>query len=371
MTEEPVLEVERKGNEVTVTVELPAEELSRAEDEAYRKMAHEFTVPGFRPGKVPKAVLLSRYGEDLFDDEVKEILIERWISKAIEEHDLRPLSSPKIEVLGFERGKAFSFKATFAVWPEVEIPDELDLEIPEVPEAEVGEEELAQTLEELKRRAAVLEPKDGPAEPGDLVRFKHRDQLYEVEVESGEEGLSGSLEGKKAGDTVVVEDEKGRKLAIEVTQVYRMLIPSEEEVAAHYGEESWEGLKEKAKGEIRRQKEEERKGLLRLAALDALAEKLGIEVPQSLLEEEVEIELARHGGKEELRPEVEEAVRRRMRRWIVSRLVASQKGLYPSDEEVRELARTLGVEEDLVRSRLIFERAADWILEHAKGKEAE
>ncbi|HID09468.1 TPA: hypothetical protein EYP13_04510, partial [Candidatus Micrarchaeota archaeon] len=345
MAEKPVLKIERKGNEVTITVELPGEELARAEDEAYRKMAHEFTVPGFRPGRVPKAVLFSRYGEDLFDDEVKEILIERWISKAIEEHNLKPLSSPKIEVLEFQRGKRFSFKATLAVWPEVEIPDELDLQIPEAPEAEVGEEELAQTLEELKRRAAVLEPKDGPAEPGDLVRFKHRDQLYEVEVGS-EEGLPGKLKGKKAGDTVVIEDEKGRKLAIEITQVYRVIIPSEEDVAAHYGEESWEGLKEKAKEEIRRQKEEERRSLMRLAALDALADKLNIEVPQTLLEEEVEIELARHGGKEELKPEIEEAVRRRMRRWIVSRLVASQKGLYPSEGEVRELARSLGVEED-------------------------
>jgi hypothetical protein len=62
-------------------------------------------------------------------------------------------------------------------------------------------------------------------------------------------------------------------------------------------------------------------------------------------------------------------VRRRMRRWIVSRLVASQKGLYPSPEEVRELARALEAEEDLVRSRLILERAADWILEHAVVKE--
>ena len=168
---------------------------------------------------------------------------------------------------------------------------------------------------------------------------------------------------------MLLEDEKGRKLAIEVTQVYKVTIPAEDEVAAHYGEASWEGLKERARAEIQRQKEAERKSRMRLAALDALAEKLGIEVPPSLLEEEVQIELARYGGKEELRGEVEEMVRRRMRRWIVSRLVASQKGLYPSDEEVRELARSLEVEEDLIRSRLILERAADWILEHAKRAE--
>ncbi|MGY4706157.1 trigger factor [Candidatus Bipolaricaulota sp. J31] len=369
MAEKAKIEVKRERDEVTVTVEIPREELVRAEDEAYRRMAKEFHVPGFRPGKVPKAVLLSRYGEDLFDDEVKEILVERWLSRVIEEHGLKPLSSPKVEILSFRRGEELRFKATFAVWPEVEIPDELDLEIPEAPSAEVSEEELAATLEDLKRRAAILEPKDGPAEVGDLVRFRHRDDLYEVEVTAEKEGLPHDLLGKRAGDTVLLEDEKGRKLAVEVTQVYKVTIPAEDEVAAHYGEESWEGLKERARAEIQRQKEAERKSRMRLAALDALAEKLGIEVPPSLLEEEVRIELARHGGKEELRGEVEEMVRRRMRRWIVSRLVASQKGLYPSDEEVRELARSLEVEEDLVRSRLILERAADWILEHARRAE--
>ncbi len=359
--------MKRERDEVTVTVNITKEELLQTEDEAYRRMATEFHVPGFRPGKVPKAVLLSRYGEDLFDDEVKEILVEKWLSRAIEEHGLKPLSSPKVEVVEFVRGERLVFQVQFAVWPEVEIPDELDLKIPEAPAAEVGEEELAATLEDLKRRAAILEPKDGPAEVGDLVRFRHRDDLYEVEVDEGKAGLAHELLGKKVGDTVVLEDDKGRKLTIEVTQVYKVTIPAEDEVAAHFGEESWEGLKERARSEIQRQKEAERKSQMRLAALDILAEKLGIEVPPSLLEEEVQIELARHGGKEELRGEVEEMVRRRMRRWIVSRLVASQKGLYPSEDEVQELARSLEVEEDLVRSRLILERAADWILEHAKN----
>ncbi|NOX44961.1 MAG: hypothetical protein GXO72_04430 [Caldiserica bacterium] len=370
MAEKARVEVKRERDEVTVTVEIPGEELVRAEDEAYRRMAKEFRIPGFRPGKVPKAVLLSRYGEDVFDDEVKEILVERGLSRAIEEHDLRPLSSPKVEIKEFVRGERLVFEARFAVWPEVEIPDQLDLEIPEIPEAEVSEEELAQTLEELKRRAAILEPKDGPAEVGDLVRFRHRDDLYEVEVTGEKGGLPHELLGKRPGDTVVLEDEKGRKLTVEVTQVYRVTIPAEDEVAAHYGEENWEGLRERARSEIARQKEAERRSWLRLAALDALADKLGIDVPPSLLEEEVQIELARYGGKGELRGEVEEMVRRRLRRWIVSRLVASQKGLYPSDDEVRELARSLEVEEDLVRSRLILERAADWILEHA-GKSGE
>lgn len=371
MAEKPKIEVKREDNEVTVLVELPPGELVWAEDEAYRKVVRELNVPGFRPGRVPKAVLLSRYGPDLFDDDVKEILVERWLSRAIEEHGLRPLSSPKVEVLSFRRGKEFRFRATFAVWPEVEVPDELELEIPEVPSAEVTEDELSETLEDLRRRAAILEPKDGPAEPGDIVRFRHRDDLYEVEVTEGEGGLSHELRGKRPGDTVVLDDGRGRKISVEVTQVYRVTIPPEEEVAAHYGEESWEGLRERARSEIRRRKEAERRDRMRLAALDALAEKLGIEVPPSLLEEEVEIELSRHGGKEELRSEVEEAVRRRMRRWLVSRLVASQKGLYPSREEVRELARSLEVEEDLVRSRLILERAADWILEKAGATEKE
>jgi len=149
--------------------------------------------------------------------------------------------------------------------------------------------------------------------------------------------------------------------------VYRLQIPDEEEAAASLGEESWEALVEKVRAQLLAQKEAERRHNFRLAALDALADRLKLEPPPGLLAQATDEEMETLRIKPELRGEVEGAVRRRLRREILAQRIAEQKGLLPSEEELKEEAEKAGVEPDRMWGRLIFRRAADWIIDKAKG----
>ncbi len=358
-------EVKREGDRITLVVTVPREEIDRKERALLREIAREVFVPGFRPGMAPRHLVLARYGEREFEEELKESLIREWLGRTLDRAALDPATAPHLEEVEFERGKRLYFQVSFEVLPEVEIPDELPISLEEPPPAEVTEEELEEALQDLKRRAGVLEPKDEPAQAGDIVRIAHGDQLWEAEIDP-ERPIGKQLLGAEPGAKIVLKDEEGHSEEFEVVGVYRLNVPGEEEAAAYYEEDSWEALKDKVKQGLLERKEAERLAAWRLSALDALADHLKLEPPPGLLAEITEEEMRELRVKPELRGEVEQAVRRRLRREILARRIAEQKGFLPTDDEVRKLAEESGAREGSVRARLILDRAADWIIEHAR-----
>jgi len=367
MNEKQGFEVKREGDKITLEVEVPKDAIREKETQLLREIAREVFIPGFRPGKAPRHLVLARYGEEAFENDLKDALIREWLGKTLTRADLSPATTPKVEEVDFQRGERLAFRVTFEVLPEVEVPDELDIPLEEPPPAEVPEDDLKAVLEDIKRQAAVLEPKDGPAEAGDVIRIRQGERMWEAEIDP-ERPIGKQLLGAKAGDKVLLKDEEGNAEEFEVVAVYKLLIPEEEEAAKHFGEESWEALVEEVREELLREAERRRLHNLRLAALDALADALGLEPPPGLLAETAEEEMRSLRARPELRPEVEQAVRRRLRREIVARRVAEQKGLLRTDEEVEKLARESGANPDHIWGRLVFERAADWIIEHAGRK---
>ena len=361
-------EVKREGDRVTLAVEVPQEAVRKKEEELLRAIAREVFIPGFRPGRAPKHLVLARYGEQEFEDELKEALIREWLDGALAKAALEPVTAPEVSEVKFRRGEYLSFQASFEVLPEVDIPDELTISLAEPPAAEVSEEELQEVLADLRRQAAVLEPKGGPAEAGDVVRIGRGERMWEVELDP-ERPIGKQLLGAQAGGRVELSDEQGRRGEFEVTAVYKLILPDEGETATHFGEESWEALVEKVRGQLLKRKEEERKHAQRLAALDALADQLKLEPPPGLLAQTTEEEMQALKIKPELRGEVEQAVRRRLRREILARRIAEQKELLPSEEEVKARAQEAGVEPECMWVRLVLERAADWIIERARRKE--
>lgn len=358
-------EVKREGDRVTLAVRVPKQELLKKEEELLRLIRREVFIPGFRPGKAPKHLVLARYGEEEFEEELREALIREWLGSALSRAGLEPATTPQVSEVEFRRGEYLSFQASFEVLPQVEVPDELAIPLREPPPAEVGEEELKEVLADLRRQAAVLEPKGGPAEAGDVVRIGQGERMWEVEIDP-ERPIGRQLLGAKAGEWVELSDEQGRKGGFEVIAVYRLILPDEEETAAHFGEESWEGLVARVREELLKRKEGERRHSFRLAALDALADQLKLEPPPGLLAQATEGEMQALKIKPELRGEVEQAIRRRLRREILARRLAEQKGLLPSEEEVKARAQEAGVEPDRMWGRLVFERASDWIIERAR-----
>ncbi|MBC7222112.1 hypothetical protein H5T56_03920 [Candidatus Bipolaricaulota bacterium] len=362
------IQLKREGTLVSLEIRVPKEAVLQKEEEILRALARELQVPGFRPGKAPKHLLLRRYGEEAFWEEVREHLIQDWLDKALKELALRPVTTPRVKTLEFVKGESLSFQAEFEVLPEFSVPEDLKISVEEPPPAEVREEEVDAVLVELRREAATLEPKTTPAEEGDVVHIRRGDHIWEG-IATGERHIGRQLLGVKAGTRVVLADEEGRAEEFEVVGVYKLILPSPEETARHYGKETWEELQNEVRAELLARAEAKRRDELRRRALDALAEALNIPVPPGLLAETVEEEMKKFPKNPEVRAEVEKAVERRLRREILIHRLAEEKGLHPDPEEVRRIASQEGEDEESVHNRLLFERTADWVLEHLRRSE--
>ncbi len=359
------IQVKREGTGVTLEIRVPKEAVRQKEAEVLQVLARELSIPGFRPGRAPPHLLLRRYGEDAFWEEVRERLIEDWLNKALQELGLHPLTSPSVQVVEFAKGEGLAFRAAFEVLPEFTVPEELDISLEEPPPAEVREEDVEAVLADLRREAATLEPKNAPAEEGDVVHIRRGEHIWEGKA-TQERPIGRQLLGARAGTRVVLTDEENHAEEFEVMGVYRVLLPTPEETARHYKKESWEELREEVRAELLARAEARRRDELRLRALDALAEALQIPVPPKWLAEMVEQEMKRFPKSPEVRAEAEKTVARRLRREILIHRLSEEKGLKPDPEEVRRLATEEGEEEEPVHSRLLFERTADWVLEHLR-----
>ncbi|MGQ9700750.1 MAG: trigger factor [Candidatus Bipolaricaulaceae bacterium] len=357
------IQVRREGTRVTLEIPVPKEALRQKEAEILRAWARERSIPGFRPGKAPPHLLLRRYGEEAFWEEVRESLIKEWLAKALKELELHPLSTPNIQVLEFQKGETLAFRAEFDVLPEFTVPEELALEVEEPPPAEAREADIEAVLADLRREAATLKPKDTPAEEGDVVHIRRGEHIWEGTA-TNDRPLGRQLLGVRAGTRVVLTDEENHAEEFEVVGVYQVLLPTLEETARHYKKGSWEELREEVRAELLARAEARRRDELRLRALDALAEALSLPVPQNLLAETVAEEVQRFPNNPEVRAELEKAIARRLRREILIHRLSEEKNLKPDPQEVRRIAAEEGEDEEKAHSRLLFERTADWVLEH-------
>ena len=125
---------------VAVRFELPPEQLTSALDEAVRHLARRTRIPGFRPGKAPRAVVERSVGAPAILDEAVDHLVQRAYRDALVEHDLTPLTNADIEIVQAEEGKPLIFKATVQVRPEVKLGDYKDFKFaPEIETIDDGQ----------------------------------------------------------------------------------------------------------------------------------------------------------------------------------------------------------------------------------------
>jgi len=156
-------------NIVSIDVEVGAEKVTVALDQAFKKVVQKVNVPGFRKGKVPRGMFESRFGiESLYQDAI-DILLPDAYSEAIKETNLEPVDRPEIDVEQFAKGETFKFKAKVIVKPEVTLGEYKGLEV-ETVVSEVTEEEIAAEFERLLQRHAELTVvEEGAAESGDIT----------------------------------------------------------------------------------------------------------------------------------------------------------------------------------------------------------
>jgi len=290
----------RKSVEVTV----PAAEVGTTFNEVVAKIAPKVRIPGFRPGKAPRAVLMQRYAREIQTD-VAEQLVDRHFWKAAQEAGALPISRPALEKLELKEGADAVFKAQFDVAPVVELPDYKTLQLTKKKRA-IDEAAVTEHLDNLQQRATKLLPVDEAVAEGLVVtcdiRVKpqglkaqtYADQVLQIEAGRpfDQQILGMKADEKKAFTLTHPENDEnrvlaGKTLAYEVTvkDVRRKETPElNDEFARDMG--SFENLTA-LKAAIRKDLEEaaERDAVARLHAtlLDTLLDAAPFEVPRSMV----------------------------------------------------------------------------------------
>ncbi len=197
---------------VRLAVEVPFAELKPSLDKAYRSIAGQVRVPGFRPGKVPARIIDQRVGRAAVLEEAVNDAIPQQYSAAVLEHDVKVLGQPAVDVTEFADGDWLKFTVEVDVRPELELPAYDGLEVT-VDDVSVDEAEIDEQMGGLRDRFAVLQGVDRPARTGDFVSIDLQATVDGVEIEGGSTtGLSyevGSDDVMPGLDDALVEMAKG------------------------------------------------------------------------------------------------------------------------------------------------------------------
>ena len=310
------LQVEKmEKNMAKLTIEVSAEELDKAMQNAYLKARGKISIPGFRKGKAPRKMIEQMYGKGIFLEDAVNALIPEHYSKALEECDLEIVSQPEIDVTQAEPGKAFIFTAEVAVKPEVTLGEYKGVEVPKS-ETEVTDEDIdAEIKKEQEKNSRTVTVEDRGAENGDITTIDFEGFVDGVAFEGGKgtdypltlgsgsfiPGFEDQLVGAKAGDHVEVnvtfpEEYQAAELAgkaavfqCDVKKVETKELPeldddfaqdvSEFDTLAEYREDVKKNLTEKKEKEARAAKEN--------AAVDKAIENAEMEIPDAMLNTQV------------------------------------------------------------------------------------
>jgi trigger factor len=200
---------------VKLAVEVPFDELKPSLDAAYREIAKQVRIPGFRPGKAPARIIDQRVGRAAVLEQAVNDALPRVYSEAVRESGVRALGQPEIEVTNLDDGESLSFTAEVDVRPEITLPELKGLEI-SVDDVTVTDAEVDEQLDALRERFASLTGVDRPVQTGDFVSVdlsaavdgenveggSAKGLSYEVGSEDLIDGLDAAITGKSAGDTV-------------------------------------------------------------------------------------------------------------------------------------------------------------------------
>jgi trigger factor len=281
-----VATVEEVGeNRVRMMVEVPPDQVQHAVEHAVSDLAQSVKLPGFRKGKIPMPVLVSRLGKDRIYAEAVDSHIGGWFRSAAARNRVRPVADPQYEFeLPSNADEAWRFAATVEVQPLPEIVDWTKLEVPRL-EAEVPQESVDAEIEALRESVAELAPANGrPAREGDTVVIDLVDSEGEAQrdtvVELGAGRLADELEaaiiGTSAGETKEVSYSlpDGSTATIEVTvrEVQEKILPELDDELARAASEfdSLAELRESIEGTLRAQLDAEIESTYRGAAVDEL-----------------------------------------------------------------------------------------------------
>ena len=164
------LQVEKlEKNMAKLTVEVPAEEVEAALQNAYLKNRKQISVPGFRKGKVPRQMIEKMYGPEVFYDDAANALIQKAYPQAADECELEIVSRPAVDIVQLEKGKPFIFTAEVAVKPEVTLGQYKGIEVEKVDTTATDEEVAAEIDKEREANSRTITVEDRAVQDGDMT----------------------------------------------------------------------------------------------------------------------------------------------------------------------------------------------------------
>jgi trigger factor len=204
--------------QVSLEIEITADELAAAQERAFKKLAKNVRLPGFRPGKVPRRVFEQTYGPDAIESQAMEDVVPVLYAKAVREHALDPVERPKMELLPDEPGKPTRIKAIVEVRPEIALGAYKAVKLT-APSVVVGDDDVERSLAALARERATLVPVDRSAKIGDVVEISYEGKIDDVPFDGGAgknqvteldesrfiPGFAAGVAGMKAGESKDVD----------------------------------------------------------------------------------------------------------------------------------------------------------------------
>lgn len=300
---------------VRLTVEVDPERFGKDLDRAYRKVAQEVRIPGFRKGKVPRRIIDAQIGKEAVLGEFLEDSVPAYYREALRENELAPIAEPDIDLQQVEEGKPFVFSVVVEVRPRLQLEDDdyKGLEV-ERPSVEVTDAEVDDLLGSLRERFAELETVQRPAARGDYVVIDLRatvhdqevpeatrpDFLYEVGAGEFTGALDEQLEGKRAGEILKFNAEldqrfgerAGQEVSFQVLlkEVKGKNLPAADDAFAKTASEfdTLEELRQALREQIGKNKERSADAEVRDRVLKTLVDATQVDLPETLVDEETE-----------------------------------------------------------------------------------
>ena len=420
-----------ENNMAKLTIEVSAEELEKALDSAYQRQKNKISIPGFRKGKVPRAMIEKMYGAGIFYEDAANELMQQTYPSAIDESGIDIVSRPTVDVVQIEKGQPFIYTAEVAVKPEVTLGKYMGVTVTKI-DTSVTEEEVDAALErEQNNNARTVSVTDRPVAEGDTAVIDFEGFVDGVAFDGGKgenhpleigshtfiDNFEDQLVGKNVGDEVDVnvtfpEQYQAADLAgkpalfkVKINEIKTKELPelddefaqdvSEFDTLAEYRESLKKNLETQKQNEARKTKEDE--------AIQKIIDKSKMDIPEAMIETQCETminEFAQRiaqsglsmeqylqfsgmtvdGLKEQVRPEALS----RIQSSLVLEQIAKEENIEVSDEEVdaeiEKMAANYGMEadklkeymgdaeKDSMKRELSITKAVDLIMDNVKER---